>query len=88
MYYLRNNSIRVVLGAVGFLGALFASPFLPLIAMILLTLRFRAWEVLLLGLVMDFLWLPGLFLYPVPLFTVGALILLWGLEPLRNELFI
>jgi hypothetical protein len=52
----------------------------------LLAFRFRAWEVMVLGMFIDFLWLPGgTFIAPLPLFTIAGLILVWGLEPLRSE---
>ena len=53
--------------------------------MVLLAVRYRAPEVLALGLIMDLLWLPDTVLSTAPLFTLGALLLVWGLEPLRNE---
>jgi hypothetical protein len=52
--------------------------------MAILAVRFRAWEVLAVGALVDLLWLPA-GLTPLPLFTLAALILVWGLEPLRNE---
>ena len=88
MYLLRSSSIRVTVFALGILGALFASPWFPLLCMGVLALRFRPWEVLIIGVLVDFLWLPGLFFFPVPLFTIAALALAWGLEPLRNELLV
>lgn len=70
----------------GILGAIFAPPWVPLIAIGLLALRYPAWEVLVIGAWVDFLWLPsGSFIDPLPLFTIAALVLVWGLEPLRNE---
>ena len=81
--------IRVLLTFFGVWGIMFGYPWMVLASMTFLALRFRAWEVLALGASMDLLWLPEKFLYdPLPLFTLGALLLLWGLEPLRKELFI
>ena len=72
---------------IGIFGTVLASPWVVLSAMALLALRFRAWEVLVIGVAMDFLWLPSdSLIFPLPLFTLGALILVWGLEPLRNEI--
>lgn len=85
----RDNSIRVLLFALGVLGALFAPFWVPLMCMLLLSMRFRAWEVLFLGLLIDFLWLPSVgYLHPVPLFTVGSILLVWALEPLRREFLV
>ena len=88
MYFLRSNSIRMAVFVLGVSGALFASPWLPLLCMGFLALRFRPWEVLVIGILVDFLWLPGIFFFPVPLFTIAALALVWGLEPLRNEILV
>ncbi len=76
------------MGVIGLLGTIFAPPWVPLIAVAVLALRFRAWEVPVIGLMMDFLWLPGSFFYPLPLFTIASIILVWGLEPLRNEFLV
>ena len=81
--------IRIALVLVGIWGAVLAPPWVTLFVMVLLALRFRSWEVLVLGMWMDFLWLPSeSFIYPLPLFTLGAIILVWGLEPLRNEILV
>ncbi len=83
-----KNLVRIAIGAIGFVSALFAPPWVPLIAMVLIALRFRAWEVPLMGVFMDLLWLPGSFFYPIPLFSIAAIVLVWGLEPLRNEFLV
>lgn len=79
-----RHLIRPTLAIFGVLGALFAPPWAPLIAMGILAFRYPAWEVLVIGLAIDLLWLPG-FLHGFPLFTVAGFILAWGLEPLRRE---
>jgi len=87
--FVKIHHARPALCALGILGAIFAPPWLPLLCMALLALRFRAWEVLLIGLFVDFLWLPtGSFLYPLPLFTFVGIVLVWGLEPLRAEFLV
>ena len=80
-----ENSIRALLFALGAWGALFGPAWLPLVPMVLLSIRFSAWEVLLLGLLEDFLWMPGT---QVPWFTVAAIIIVWMFEPLRKELLL
>ncbi|KKW45112.1 MAG: hypothetical protein UY94_C0003G0011 [Parcubacteria group bacterium GW2011_GWA2_56_21] len=78
--------MRVSLFVAGVLGAIFFPPWVPLVCMGALALRFRAWEVIILGMLVDFLWLPsGAFFGTLPLFTIAGLILAWGLEPLRSE---
>jgi hypothetical protein len=86
MSYSRDSAIRVVLATAGFISILFAPWWVPFACMVLLSLRFRAWEVLLIGLCMDLIWLPtGTFFSPIPLFLLGALIMVWALEPLRSR---
>lgn len=80
--------MRLFLAGVGILGALAAPPWVPLICMLLLTFRYPAWEALFIGFLMDILWLPSDFFHAIPLFTIAALILVWGLEPLRKELLV
>jgi len=82
-------ALRVVLGLLGVFAAFFAPPYVPLIIMGILALVYAAWEALLLGLLVDLLWLPSGSLFdPLPVFTFAALILVWGLEPLRSEYLI
>lgn len=85
----RDDFLRVVLFLAALLGAFFAPFWVPLLCMILLSLRFRAWEALFIGLLMDLLWLPSVgFFNPFPYFTVGAIILVWIFEPVRKEFLI
>ncbi len=79
-----RHLIRPTIAIAGALGAIFAPPWVPLICMGFLAFRYPAWEVLFLGLMMDFLWLPAL-PHAFPLFTAAAFVLAWGLEPLRKE---
>jgi len=73
----------------GVLGAIFFPPWVPLLSMGLLAVRFRAWEVIVLGMLVDFLYVPaGTLSEALPLFTIAGLVLVWGLEPLRNEFLI
>ncbi len=55
---------------------------------LVLCLRYRAWEVVPIGIAFDLLWLPDLSfsLHGLPLATLTAFILLILLEPLRREL--
>ena len=86
MSYLSETNIRSTLALIGFLATLFAAWWVPLIIMTLLALRYRAWEVLLLGLLIDLLWLPSLGLFsPLPLCTLFSIATVWIFEPLRNQ---
>jgi hypothetical protein len=52
--------------------------------MTLLAIRYRAWETLLIGFLMDFVWLPsGSALHSFPYFMIGSIVLVWIFEPLR-----
>ena len=79
-----SRLVRPSLVIIGILGAIFAPPWVPLICMVLLAFRYMAWEVLIMGMMVDFLWLP-LGSHMLPLFTVAGLILAWGIQPLRKE---
>ena len=80
------SSVRIAIVVTGFVSAIFISPWLTIACMIALSIRYRAIEVLGLGLLVDLLWLPyDTFWYSFPLTTLLALILVWGLEPLRLE---
>lgn len=80
--------LRIALGIGGIFAALFAPPWVPLLIIGALAFRFPAWEALVLGFLMDALWMPAGFFASVPYFTIAAFILVWGLEPLRRELLL
>ena len=86
--WFQTSKFRVTLGIIAFLGALFAPWWVPLIFGTLLCLRYAAWEVLLLGLFVDMLWLPQTLFTTIPLATIVAFFLVFGLAPLRKELLI
>ncbi len=77
---------RIAVALIGFLGAIFWTWWVPVICMVLLSLRFRAWEVVILGTFMDLLWLsPGGGFHGFPVFTVLSIAIVWVFEPLRVE---
>lgn len=78
--------MRILLGIGGFGAAIFGPWWLPLVAMVLLSLRFRAIEVLFLGLFMDFFWLPSGTGWPM--FLIASILIVWLFEPLRKELLL
>ncbi len=81
------TGLRVLLVVVAFLSALAVPPWVPFLCALLLTLRFPAWEVIVLGVFIDLAWLPmNVSLASFPLGTTIALVLVWGLEPVRREL--
>jgi hypothetical protein len=50
-----------------------------------LSLRYRAWEVVLFGALIDMVWLPWSMFHGIPTATITAIILVWALEPLRRQ---
>jgi hypothetical protein len=79
--------MRLILSSFGFFSVVFLSPIFVLVTAVLLSLRYRAWEILFMGLLIDLAWLPsGSFLYATPVATVVAAAIVWLLEPLREQL--
>jgi len=74
--------IRVAIFSASLIGGLCFSPWIPAVGILALSLRWRAFEALALALMMDFFWLP---VGHLPLFTFGAIIVVWLLEPMRRE---
>lgn len=77
--------LRGVLVVIAYVGAVMLPYWVPLMCLVLLSLRFRAWEAIGVGLLMDFLWVPASASVPLPVFTVITIIILWMFEPLRSE---
>lgn len=76
--------IRTLVALAGLLGAFFAPWWVPLVCMGVLALRYPAWEVLFIGLVMDLLWLPG-GAFEVPVFLIAGIVFVWICAPLRSQ---
>ena len=81
--------MRHVLAIIGFVGSLVLAPWVPIACIILLAVRYRAWEAILLGAFIDLLWLPtGIGWHTLPSFTIAAIVIVWGFEPLRAQFLI
>ncbi len=79
--------IRLALALFGFGSIFFLSPVFVVVVIIILSLRYRAWETLFMGLLMDFMWAPsGSMLMLIPFATLLSIFIVWALEPLRSEL--
>lgn len=78
--------IRVLLTAIGVIGGIFLHPAVPLICIVLLSFAYRSFEAILLGLFVDFAWQPVAYMEPMPYFTLGAILVVWLLEPIRMQL--
>ncbi|MEK7628750.1 MAG: hypothetical protein AAB421_05060 [Patescibacteria group bacterium] len=79
--------IRPFISGLSFASVLFAPPWAPLILMGVLSLRFRAWEILIMGVCVDLLYLPpgGFYMIPIPA-TICATAILIGFEPFRRNI--
>jgi hypothetical protein len=78
--------IRATLLLLGAGSIVIAPVWVTILIAFLLAFRWEAWEVIVLGVMVDALWLPSGSFWGVPLATVSALILVWLLAPIRNEL--
>ena len=66
------------------------SPWVPALCVLFLALRYRAWEAIVLGLLLDLTWQPfpavaGGFFHLIPIFTISSVLVIWALEPLRSQ---
>ncbi len=84
IFFPSEIKIRFFFAVIGIAGAFFAPWWVPLICMIALALRYPAWEVLFIGLVMDLLWLPGEG-FEMPVFLIAGIVLVWICAPLRQQ---
>ncbi len=75
-----------------FLATLLCALFGPwwgvLIGATAVSLRYRAYEMLLVGAIADVLWLPNSLAWGMPLMLYATIAIIWILEPVRRELFI
>ncbi len=87
MWYRASNNVRFLLSALGLIGAITLPPWVPLLAMAILAFHAAPWEVIVIGFLVDLVWLPieSGTITSLPLFTLAGLVLAWGLEPLRSE---
>lgn len=56
-----------------------------MICMLYLSVRHPAWEVPFLGLFIDLIWLSHGDGFSFPVFTIGSILVVWLLNPLRNQ---
>lgn len=79
-------ALRSILTGVGAIAAIFFTPWITAVCIVVLSVRYRAIEAVALGALLDFLWLPHTsHLTYFPLCTLVTLIIVWGFEPLRME---
>jgi hypothetical protein len=83
------KELRILVAIAGFLGVMFLPLWVPVVCIVLLALRFRAWEAILIGAFIDLTWLPsGTLIHSLPLFSIAALLIVWGFEPLRAQFLV
>jgi hypothetical protein len=82
------NNLRIIIALLGVIGVIALPPWVPVLCVIALSVRFRAWEAIFIGALMDFAWLPSSAFHSLPLFTIAALLIVWGFEPLRAEFLV
>jgi len=87
MWFPPETVVRVFLALAGCAAALFAPWPFAVACMVLLSLRFAAWEVPLIGLLMDLLWLPETH-FMIPYCTVFGIAVVWLASPLRRQLLL
>ncbi|MFZ2886821.1 MAG: hypothetical protein WA021_03310 [Minisyncoccia bacterium] len=87
----RVEHFRTLFTLALFASVVFAPWWIALAFAVALSLRWRAWEVVIAGVLFDMLWLPSLSFSSwdtVPLGTILSLVLILVFEPLRRQLLI
>jgi hypothetical protein len=81
--------IRLALAVLAFVSVLFAPLWVTAVLGVVLAVLFEAWEVIVLGLIADFLYLPpgGFFHIPMPM-TLLAIVFVWAMVPIRKRIFL
>lgn len=79
------SRIRVALAILMFCSAFLLPWWIGAIVGLVLAVRYRAWEVVLFGVLLDVLWLPNGLFFGLPLASCFALVAVWLLEPLRRQ---
>lgn len=79
--------MRVALFALGCVGVIVFAP-LTLIAAVFLSARYRAWEVIVLGLAIDIMWLSSGVWKAFPIATCITVGIVWAFEPFRRKLLL
>ena len=78
--------VRIVIALFGTISVFILPSWVAVLCIIALALRYRAWEAILIGALIDLAWLPsGSVEHALPLLTLLALVIVWGLEPLRAQ---
>lgn len=82
----RASKIRVALGALTFISGLFFPWYITLVFAVAVSVRYPAWELVGIAVILDLFWMPASLPYAFPYMTLSALALLMVFEPLRKQL--
>ncbi len=89
---LRAETVRWLLSLALFASVVFAPWWVSLALAFVISVRFRAWEVIAAGIFYDLLWMPTFVsftsLESIPYATLISLIFIFALEPLRRRLLV
>lgn len=81
------NALRPIIGGIALSGVFFAPVWVPLILSGALALRYRAWEAVATGFLIDVLYAPAGFFVGIPMpATVAMLAVVFGLSLWRRQL--
>ena len=81
-----QHYLRTTIALFGIFSVFMLPPLVAVLCVIALAVRYRAWEALLIGVLIDLTWLPGgTLVHTLPLFSMLVFIVVWGLEPLRAQ---
>jgi len=78
--------MRLFLALAGFVSVFAFAWWVTMLFVVALAVPYRAWEAILIGVLLDIVWLPtGAFTHPFPFCTLASIVIVWILEPLRSE---
>ena len=78
--------MRLFLALAGFISIFAFAWWVTMLFVVALAVPYRAWEAILIGVLLDIVWLPsGVLVHEFPLGTLASIIIVWILEPLRSE---
>ena len=81
-----QHALRSAIAVIGLISIFLLPVWVPVVCIIVLSLRYRAWEAIALGALIDLAWLPtGPFMHALPLYTILSIVVVWGFEPLRQQ---
>jgi hypothetical protein len=77
--------MRIALSLFTVIAAFFLPTWVAFFGIVLLALRYRAWEAIIIGALIDLTWLPQTAFHTLPLCTILSIVIVWGFEPLRQQ---